>query len=251
MHPNRQGGCYTLRLQFPKRHTPLWEMLDGKSLKGKPKYLYLGKHGFSDNPEDRKRATQIAIAMESDLDHPEWEKLFDPTLAKYGIGSAKYAKLADVLRLPGTKQPEPEMTVGAMWEDYLVWKESQIEASTFKVYYVKTYTNAIKGLKWDGKTNKYSDTGSGLWDKPLGAEIVELALLIPLAAACKRSMFSALNEAFLRAQSQGKIKLTVNPFHELHKQVKPDTRDRYKSTVGTDGETWKWWEVRDAKCENT
>jgi len=109
----------SLNLRFPKRHSPVWETLDGKSLKGKPKCLALGKHGFNDNPEDKKRALQIAIAMEADLDHPEWDKLFDPTLAKYGIGSAKYAQLAQVLQMPGTKQPEPEMTVGAMWEDYL------------------------------------------------------------------------------------------------------------------------------------
>jgi len=109
----------SLNLRFPKRHSPIWEVLDGKSLKDKPKCLALGKHGFNDNPEDKKRALQIAIAMEADLDHPEWDKLFDPTLAKYGIGSAKYAQLAQVLQMPGTKQPEPEMTVGAMWEDYL------------------------------------------------------------------------------------------------------------------------------------
>ncbi|HAT14236.1 MAG TPA: hypothetical protein DD001_18220 [Microcoleaceae bacterium UBA10368] len=240
----------TLRLQFPKRHTPLWELLEGRSLKGKPKYLYLGKHGFGDNPEDRKRATQIAIAMEADLDHPEWEKLFDCTLAKYGIGSAKYAKLANVLQLPGTKQLEPEMTVGAMWEEYLVWKQSQIEASTFKSRYLCTSTYAIKGLKWDAKTKKFSDTGKGIWDQPLGTEIVEFLLLIELNPVVKSNLFFALNEAFLRAQSQGKIKMTVNPFHELHKQVKPDTRDKYKSVVGADGEVWKWWEVRDAKCED-
>ena len=71
----------SIRLSFPKRHTPLWELMDGKSLKGKPKYLYLGKAGFTaDNPDDCKRAAQIAIAMESDLDHVEWDKLFDRTL---------------------------------------------------------------------------------------------------------------------------------------------------------------------------
>lgn len=65
---------------------------DGKSLKGKPKTLGLGKYGYKDNPEDWKRATQLAIALEGDLDHPEWSKLFDPTLAKYGLGGGKYCK---------------------------------------------------------------------------------------------------------------------------------------------------------------
>jgi integrase len=237
-----------LVLRFPIRHNPLWEMLDGKA----PvpcKKLALTKHGFHNNAEDKKRASQIAIAMEADLDHPEWLKLFDPTLAKYGIGSAKYAQLGQVLQLPSTKQPEPEMTVGAMWEDYLTWKQSQIEASTFKIYYLGTYLNALKGLKWDNKTKKFSDTGNGVWDKPLSAKIGENLLLIELSPNNKSGLFSALNEAFLHTQGQGKVKLAVNPFSNL-KQDKPDTRDKYKSVVMSDGEVWKWWQVRDAKSED-
>lgn len=238
-----------VNLRFPKRHSPIWETLDGKSLKGKPKCLALGKHGFSDNPEDKKRALQIAIAMEADLDHPEWDKLFDPTLAKYGIGSAKYAKLADVLQMPGTKQPEPEMTVGAMWEDYLTWKETQVEASYFQPTFFVTFSNALKGLKWCNKTKKFSDAGNGVWDKPLSAEIVELLPLIEISKEKKVTLFSALNEAFTRAQSQGKVKLTINPFSNL-KPDKPDTRDKYKSVVRGDGTVWKWWEVRNAKSQD-
>jgi hypothetical protein len=64
-------------------------MLNNKPLNGKPKYLALSKHGYRDK-EDWKPASQIA-AMEADLDHPEWDKLFDSTLTKYGIGNTKYA----------------------------------------------------------------------------------------------------------------------------------------------------------------
>ncbi len=222
----------SLNLRFPKRHTPLWELLLGKSLKGKPYCHALGKHGFNDNPEDKKRALQIAIAMEADLDHPEWLKLFDPTLAKYGIGSAKYAQLAQVLQMPGTKQPEPEMTVGAMWEDYLTWKESQVEATTFKKNYLRVFPNALKGLKWCRDTQKFSDTGNGIWDKPLSAEIGEFLILIELRAQTKSTLISALNEAFTRAQGQGKVKLTINPFSNL-KLDKPDTRDGIMSSLTT------------------
>jgi hypothetical protein len=49
-----------------------------------------GKYGFKDNPEGWKPASQIAIAMEADLDHPEWD-MFDSTLTKYGISNTKYA----------------------------------------------------------------------------------------------------------------------------------------------------------------
>jgi integrase len=235
-----------LALRFPVRHNPIWEVLDGKSPLS-CKTLYLSQYGLTNNPEDKKRASQIAIAMESDLDHPEWLKLFDPTLAKYGIGSAKYAQLAQVLQLPGIRQPEPEMTVGAMWEDYLTWKQTQIEATTFKAVYLKVFSNALKGLKWDAKTCKHSDTGNSVWDKPLSAEIGEFLILIELNK--KTTLFAALNEAFTRAQSQGKVKLAINPFQNL-KPDKPDTRDKYKSVVMGDGTVWKWWEVRNAKSEN-
>lgn len=237
----------TLRLQFPKRHTPLWEMLDGKSLKGKPKYLYLGKHGFSDNPEDRKRAAQIAIAMEADLDHPEWEKLFDPTLAKYGLGGGKYAKLANVLQLPGTKQPEPEMTVGAMWEDYLTWKEGRVEPTTFKVYFSGGMVNALKGLVWDRSTKSFKKTGCDVWNNSLSIETAKQVLDIPIAESSKLKLLQALNEAFLRAQSLGAVKLTINPFFELWKQAKPDIRDTYKPTITTDGEIFQWWQIADSQ----
>ncbi len=192
----------SLRLQLPSRHKPALEAVLNRSLAGKPNYLPLGKHGFNDNPEDRKRALQIAIALEADLDHPEWLKLFDPTLAKYGIGSAKYAQLAQVTQLPGTKQLEPEMTVGAMWEDYLTWKETQIEATTFKSLYLVTFSNALKGIKFELKTKKYSDTGIGVWDKPLSAGVGESLLLIELHPKTKSRLISALNEAFTRAQGQ-------------------------------------------------
>jgi integrase len=236
-----------LALRFPVRHNPLWEMLDGKAPVS-CKMLYLSKHGLTNNPEDKKRASQIAIAMEADLDHPEWLKLFDPTLAKYGIGSAKYAQLAQVLQLPGIRQPEPEMTVGAMWQDYLIWKQTQVEVSTFKAQYLRTFSNALNGLKWD-KTKKFSDTGNGIWDKPLSAEIGEFLILIELRAQAKSTLISALNEAFTRAQSQGKVKLAINPFQNL-KLDKPDTRDKYKSVVMGDGTVWKWWEVRNAKNQD-
>ncbi|MGB7712461.1 MAG: site-specific integrase [Microcoleus sp.] len=239
----------SLRLQFPSRHKPALEVVLCRSLEGKPNYLPLGKHGFGDNPEDKKRALQIAIAMEADLDHPEWDKLFDPTLAKYGIGSAKYAQLAQVLQMPGTKQPEPEMTVGAMWEDYLVWKETQIEASTFKAKFSGTYSNVLKGLKWCNKTKKFSDTGNGIWDELLSAEIGERISLIELHLKTKSNLIGVLNEAFTRAQSQGKVGLVKNPFSNL-KLDKPDTRDKYKSVVMSDGTVWKWWEVRNAKNQD-
>ncbi|MEG3844790.1 site-specific integrase [Microcoleus sp. herbarium14] len=245
----------SIRLSFPKRHTSLWELMDSKSLKGKPKYLYLGKAGFSgDNPDDCKRAAQIAIAMEADLDHPEWDKLFDRTLEKYGLAGllgGKYAKLADVLQMPGTVQALPEITVGEMWEDYLIWKEREVQPTTFKLHFVRLYTNALRGKVWDKKTQSYADTKNNIWETSLGDSVIvaDKMLAISIARDSRRKLLLALNEAFLRAQSLGKIKATINPFHELWKQ-NTDTRDEYKSITSPDGEVIEWWQAADGKAEN-
>ena len=54
-----------------------------------------------------RRATQIAIDIENDLEHKDWLKLFDSTLGKYGIGNNKYKdKLTDVLPLPSYSNPK-------------------------------------------------------------------------------------------------------------------------------------------------
>ncbi len=184
-----------LRLQFPKRHSPLWEQLDGKSLNGKPKYLPLGKHGYRDNPDDWKRASQLAIAIEADLDHPEWHKLFDPTLAKYGIGSAKYAKLADVLQLPGAVQAKPEITVGEMWEAYLEWKKTVIEESTFADVF-KTMSNTLLGKVWDKKTNKHIQSGIDLSIFRLDDKANILPAIENMKMSRKTYFINELNRAF-------------------------------------------------------
>ena len=242
----------SLRISFPKRHTPLWELMDGKSLKGKPKYLYLGKAGFSpDNPDDCKRAAQIAIAMESDLDHPEWDKLFDRTLEKYGLAGllgGKYAKLADVLQMPGTTTALPEITVGEMWEAYLEWKKSRVEKTTFMKHYARHYTNALKGKVWNNTTKKY-DLISGLsvidctLDSPLLAEAIGNIKMYSIA---KKNLLGSLSEAFVLAQSQGKTTL-VDPFKSMVCDTVVDTRDKYKSTVDDNGESIKWWQLLDVK----
>jgi integrase len=236
----------SLALRFPKRHTPLWEQLDGKPIP-KLKTLGIGKYGYKDTPEDWKRASQLAIAMEADLDHPEWDKLFDPTLAKYGIGSAKYAKLADVLQLPGAKQPEPETTVGEMWEDYLLWKETQVEPTTFQISYRTKYTNIIKGRKWNRKTNSYDCTELSIWNSSISVESAEK---LSLSSSFKKDVVDcirALNEAFTRASQLGKFSLPdINPFFELHKKVGDSVKEKYKSTIAEDGEVIEWWQVQDA-----
>src|SRR6476620_4158869 len=241
----------SLALRFPKRHNPLGEQLDGKPLNGKQKCLGIGKYGYKDNPEDWKRATQLAIALEADLDHPEWEKLFDLTLAKYGLGGGKYAKLADVLQLPGTVQAKPEITVGEMWEAYLEWKKTVIEESTFLRTY-KTFTYALKGMQWESKLSKLFDNNSSVYEIPLDSQdLIERVAQIKLNPKSKKGFLSAMNEAFLHSQSLGYTKLTINPFHGLWDKTKPSVNEQYQPTVNSDGELLEWWQVVDSEHEDS
>ncbi|WP_293144747.1 MULTISPECIES: tyrosine-type recombinase/integrase [unclassified Microcoleus] len=227
----------SIRLSFPKRHTPLWELMDGKSRKGKPKYLYLGKAGFSaSDPTDVRRAELIAAQMEDDLDHPEWEKLFDRTLEKYGLAGllgGKYAKLADVLQLPGVVQAQPEITVGTMWEAYLEWKRTVIEETTFKVTYEKHFSNAIKSLL-------YLSLDNAQQIKTMVAEI---------SVSKKSQLLNELSRAFDFCKSKGTLvnPTTENPF-VLDKYNTPTitTQQKYASRI-VNGEEKEWHEIRDEK----
>ncbi|MEG4855741.1 site-specific integrase, partial [Microcoleus sp. B5-D4] len=155
-------------------------------------------------------------------------------------------KLADVLQLPGAKQPEPEITVGEMWEDYLVWKETQVEPSTFCAAF-KTYTNIIKGLKGNRKTRAFDDTGLGIWDSPINEESGKKIIQAPFCKTYVIGAIQALNEAFTRSKQLGKFSLPdVNPFFELHKEIGSNSKQKYQSTLGEDGETIEWWQVQDA-----
>ncbi|WP_293356293.1 MULTISPECIES: site-specific integrase [unclassified Microcoleus] len=240
----------SIRLSFPKRHTPLWELMDGKSLKGKPKYLYLGKAGFSaTNPDDCRRAELIAVQMESDLDHPEWDKLFDRTLEKYGLAGllgGKYAKLADVLQLPGIPQVEPEITVGTMWEAYLEWKEKRVEPSTFLNFKV-IYTNALKGLKWDKRT--HIETDRGIMNESICSPTLKSkAQNLPIGKENQMRILLALNECCDLAIERGETK--INPFKGLLCDYKPDARDKYKPSVTASGDVLSWWKVQDSALQD-
>jgi len=230
----------SLALRFPVKYNPVFEELDGKAIT-KQKCLGLG---LKYSEANWRRATQIAIDIENDLEHKDWLKLFDSTLGKYGIGNNKYKdKLTDVLQLPSYV---PEMTVGEMWEDYLVWKEPQLEATTFSAQYERTYTNILKGKVWDNTLKTYQSTGTGVYDLPLSPEVGQNLLLVSCHKAILIATIRALNEAFTRAQSLGKVKLSINPFFKLHKKTGDNTKEKYKQTVTADGEVLEWWQIQDA-----
>ena len=240
----------SLALRFPKRHNPLWEQLDGKSLNGKAKCLGIGKYGYRDNPEDWKRASQIAIALEADLDHPEWEKLFDPTLAKYGLGGSKYAKLADVLQLPGTVQAKPEITVGEMWEAYLEWKKTVVEETTFKVRYETQFSNLVYGKIWNNQTKKFIQSDLDIGSVRLNNKQNLMLTLSKIVVTAKAYFLAELNRAFEFCKTKGMLvnPTTENPFI-LDKFSTPavTTQQKYASKI-VNGEEKEWHEVLDEKA---
>lgn len=240
----------SLALRFPLRHNALWELLDGKSLKGKAKCLGIGKYGFSaDEPDDWKRATALASQIESDLDHPEWDKLFDRTLAKYGLGGGKYAKLADIIQLPGTVQSLPEITVGAMWEEYLLWKKTTIEETTFNTTYSVRFSNIVSG-KFHNKSHQLM-----LSDKPLATVRLDdkqgiKTALDAIASKAKTLCLTALSESFEYAKTKGLLvnPTTENPFITDKFSVPAVTTQQKYADKVVNGEMVEWHETED---ENT
>jgi len=237
----------SLALRFPLRHNALWEALDGKSLKGKPKCLGIGKYGFSaDEPDDWKRASAIAVQIESDLDHVEWDKLFDRTLAKYGLGGGKYAKLADIIQLPGTLPILPEITVGAMWEEYLLWKKTTIEETTYKSTYCH-FDNIANGKFFQYRGNQLT-----LSDYPLATVYLDdkqgvTTALDAITSKAKTRLLVALNEAFEHAKSKGLLVNlnTDNPFTADKFSVPAVTTQQKYADKVVNGVTVEWHETED------
>jgi len=223
-----QSDNGSLRLQFSTQYNPIFG--------GKRKHQGLG---MKDTPDNWAKAVGIAWRIQEDLQHTDWQKLFDPSFAKYGLKTKYAAELKLAAPIP---QPEPEMTVGQMWEDYLIWKQPQLQPTTFEIWR-NTFTNALKGLVWNKKTSIFLDTQNGLWEVPLSTDIGKNVSELSLGAKNKGLLIGALKEAFTRLQSLGKTKLTVNPF-VIVGGVTENKTDKYKSAINTDGGTLEWWEVK-------
>jgi len=223
----------SLRIVFSTRYNPIFG--------DKRKYQPLG---MKDTPENRQKAEAIAYRIENDLLHPDWQILFDPTFAKYGLKS-QYA----ALQLAAPPVVEPEITVGAMWEDYLLWKRPQLEVTTYTPRFEGSYSNLIKGLVWNKKTQTFTDSGNRLFDTHLSD--VDIEKWFNDSVSCnenKHKCVASLSEAFTRLQSQGKTKLTKNPF-VLENKTENKT-NKYKSTVDVDGIEREWWDVPDNESDN-
>jgi hypothetical protein len=140
------------------------------------------------------------------------------------------------------------MTVGEMWEDYLEWKRPQLQPTTFELLYKRSFTNPIKGKNYNRKNGTYLTVDNPLSNESLDGEIRERLSELVCCTATKRSLISALSEAFTRLQSLGKTKLTANPFVVVGGIVKSKT-DKYKSTVSNTGEILRWWDTEDNETD--
>lgn len=230
-----------LAFRFSSKFNSLFEILDGKA-PSKQKTMGLG---LRESAENWKLAQSAALRIERDLsDSENWQLVFDPTFVKYGL-AVKYSSAALKLAAP-IPEPEPEMTVGTMWEDYLTWKQPQLESTTFQMRYRGTYTNAVKGLAWDKRTAKLADTQNGVWDMHLSNAVADKLSVHPVSDKNKKYLLVALTEAFTRLQSLGKTKLMVNPF-VIVGGVTENKTDKYKPTVNGDGTIRAWYEIQDTE----
>ena len=233
-----------LAFRFSSKYNPLFEILDGKA---PTKQRTMGL-GLRESPENWKLAQSAALRIERDLsDSENWQILFDPTFVKYGL-AVKYASAALKLAAP-IPEPEPEMTVGAMWEDYLIWKQPQLQPTTFKSWFHRTYTNVIKGLIWDSGNQTFTESQHSVYGMAISASVVTTLLAGGTNQETKRKTLVALSEAFTRLQSLGKTKLAVNPF-VIVGGVTENKTDKYKSTVNADGTEREWWNVPDNESDN-
>jgi len=225
----------SLALRFSTKYNNIFTQLTGFS--GRQKCMGLK---MQDTPTNRKQAQAIALQIERDLEHPDWDKLFDPTFTKYGIGDAKFARqIADIIQLPNQKAA---MTVGEMWDDYLAWKQTQVQPNTFEIQYKSTCTNLIKGLGWDKKTQVSTDTGLGIYSLSLDNLIGEKAVKcveISKSIKTRQNTLAALREAYDRAVNLGKIPACKNPF-KFEKAPTTVTID-YADKQDSEGVWREWW----------
>ncbi|TAG46170.1 MAG: hypothetical protein EAZ33_06490 [Oscillatoriales cyanobacterium] len=192
----------------------------------------MGRHGYKDNPEDWKRASALAAQMEADLDHPEWEKLFDPTLAKYGIGGGKY------------------ITVGEMWEAYLQWKETTIEETTFKVTFQTQFSNIIYGKIWNNQTKQHVQSDQSISDIRLSDGQNVMFAITNTTINRKTYFINELRLAFEYCKSKGMLvnPTTENPFvSDKFSAPAITTQQKYASKI-VNGEEKQWHEVTDEKA---
>ncbi|MEG4840062.1 hypothetical protein [Microcoleus sp. B9-D4] len=102
---------------------------------------------------------------------------------------------------------------------------------------------------WNKQRQTMISFPCSIWDLPISTGIVDILLSSPFEEDSKRRTLVALSEAFVRLQSQGKTKLTINPFIMPASIIKNKT-DKYKSQVSADGTVdLRWWDKSDTETD--
>ena len=184
-----------LRLQFPSALS--------KQLYGKRQFFK--SLGRQDTAENRKWAESLAARIQADIDHPDVETLFDPSLKKYlGI------KVENVILHPTSTT----IKLQELWNEFCdyKYKTGKISETTYKTKYTRTFSN---------------------WLRPYFEEYIsqELAERIVFELQKQkvnktnlRKMISALKEACDRSINQGN--LNRNYFAGLKENIKPPKRSK-------------------------
>lgn len=178
-----------LRLQFP---STLSRQIYGKR-------QFFKSLGRQDTPENRKWAEGIAARIQADIDHPDVDSLFDPTLEKYlGI------KVENIILHPKSTT----IKVKDLWMEFAdyKYKTGKISETTYKTRYTRTFSNWL----------------SPYFDEYISQELAEKIVFDlqqkGVNKANLRKMISALKEACNRSISQGK--LNRNYFAGLKDNIK-------------------------------
>lgn len=200
---DRKSGCVKvctdkniLRLQFPRQLS--------LSVYGKSQfYKGLGKQ---DNPKNRKWAESIANLIQADLDHPDAQQLFDPTLEKYLGSKIGISKI--------TTHPANKITLKDIWEDFAEYKfkSGAIAETTYKTRYKRTYLNWL---------TPYLDE---LLTQELAEKIAFELLSTGINRVNLKKLLAALKEACDRAIGKGTI--NRNFFIGLANNIKVDRRSK-------------------------
>lgn len=229
-----QSDNGSLRLQFSTDYNPIF---------GKRKHQGLG---LKDTPENWQKAIAIAYRIEADLQHPDWQTLFDPTFAKYGLKTKYAAELKLAAPIP---EPVPEITVGAMWEAYLEWKKTVIEETTFKVRFAGVFSYALKGLVWDKLTRKHSRVNVDVTMLRCDEKIAIKAGIDSMAISLKSHFISELYNAFEFGKSKGLVvnSSTGNPFDTGKFNTPVQTTQQKYAPKMLDSKQVEWHEIEDEK----
>lgn len=185
-----------LRLQFP---SALSRQLYGKR-------QFFKSLGRQDTPQNREWSERVASRIQADLDHPDCEKLFDPSLSKYFD-----VKVTNIVLHPLNNN---KLKLKDIWLEFVEYKRKsgKISETTYQTRYNRTFANWLKPYM----------------NECLSYELAEKILFELLDSGANKAnikkLISALKEACDRAVNRGSI--NRNFFANLGENIKFPRRSK-------------------------